>query len=105
MGNKSLSGLHELLKSIPGPKFVEMKRIKEYLWCCGAGGGLKSYDNTLATSIALDRHLEAKEVNASVITSACPFCKRNLNDAALIAGKNVCEVVDIVELLKTAANI
>jgi len=79
-----------------------MKRIKEYSWCCGAGG-LKSYDNALATSIAVDGHVEAKEVNADVIVSACPFCKRNLSDAASAAGKNACEVVDIVELLKNEA--
>lgn len=92
-----------LLKRIPGMKFVEMKRIKEYSWCCGAGGGLKSYDNELAISIAVDRHVEAREVNASVIVSACPFCKINLNDAASVAGKSACEVVDTVELLKAAA--
>jgi len=94
-----------LLKRIPGLKFVEMKRIKEYSWCCGAGGGLKSYDNALATSMAVDRHVEAKEVNADVIVSACPFCKRNLSDAASAASKNACEVVDIVELLKNAASL
>jgi hypothetical protein len=28
----------EVLGSLPGTKLVEMDRIKEYAWCCGAGG-------------------------------------------------------------------
>jgi Fe-S oxidoreductase len=30
----------DVLKSIPGIKLTEMTRIKEYAWCCGAGGGV-----------------------------------------------------------------
>ena len=30
----------DILKSIPGVKLTEMTRIKEYSWCCGAGGGV-----------------------------------------------------------------
>lgn len=28
-----------LIQSVPGVELVEMERIREYSWCCGAGGG------------------------------------------------------------------
>jgi Fe-S oxidoreductase len=31
----------ELLRSVPGVELVEMERIREYSWCCGAGGGVR----------------------------------------------------------------
>ncbi|MFX1461326.1 MAG: (Fe-S)-binding protein, partial [Promethearchaeota archaeon] len=31
-----------ILKKIPGLKLVEMERIREYAYCCGAGAGVKS---------------------------------------------------------------
>lgn len=41
---KAIMGVYEppreILRSIPGIELVEMYRIKEYAWCCGAGGGV-----------------------------------------------------------------
>ena len=42
---KGTNGVYEpprdVIKSIPGVELIEMERIKEYAWCCGAGGGGK----------------------------------------------------------------
>ncbi|MCJ7605824.1 MAG: (Fe-S)-binding protein [Dehalococcoidales bacterium] len=37
----------DVLKSIPGVKLTEMTRIKEYAWCCGAGGGVTDSNPSL----------------------------------------------------------
>ncbi|MHA1266282.1 MAG: (Fe-S)-binding protein [Candidatus Helarchaeota archaeon] len=92
----------ELLKKIPGIELVEMKRIKENAWCCGAGGGVKSAFPELAVEIGQDRILEAEEVGVTSIVSACPFCDNNLRDAVNALGKNEFEIIDILDLLVSA---
>ena len=83
-----------VLKEIADVK--EMKRKREQAWCCGAGGGVKSAYDDFALWSAGERIKEAKEVGAEAIVSACPFCKRNLSEAA---EKEGVEVYDIVELV------
>lgn len=92
----------ELIKKIPGVELVEMKRIKQNAWCCGAGGGMKSAFPEMAVEIAKDRILEAEEVGVKTIVTACPFCENNLRDAAKQLGKSDFEVIDILELMVDA---
>jgi Fe-S oxidoreductase len=91
----------DVLKSIPGMELVEMYRIKEYAWCCGAGGGVIDAYPDFATWTATERLKEAVSVGAEAIVSACPWCKRNFLDAARLSG-NPIEVYDIVELVDKA---
>ncbi|NQE45739.1 CoB--CoM heterodisulfide reductase iron-sulfur subunit D [ANME-1 cluster archaeon GoMg2] len=74
----------------------EMKREKEQAWCCGSGGGVKSAFDDFALWSATERLKEAKEAGAEALVSACPFCKRNLKEAA---EKEELEVYDVVELV------
>src|SRR4030043_1204617 len=67
----------DILKSIPGLKLVEMYRIKEYAWCCGAGGGVKEAYPEFSNWTATERILEAKSTGAGAIVSACSWCERN----------------------------
>jgi len=92
----------ELLKKIPGIEFVELKRIRENAWCCGAGGGVKSAFPELATKIAEGRILEAEELELATIVTACPFCVNNLKDGAKSLGKNEIEILDILDLVAMA---
>lgn len=92
----------ELLKRITGIELIEMKRIRENAWCCGAGGGVKSAFPELAVDIAKDRILEAESVGVKIIVTACPFCVNNLRDGAKALGKTDFEVIDILDLITEA---
>ena len=87
-----------IIKAIPGIELVEMGRIKENAWCCGAGGGVKSGFKDWAVEISSERIKEAEKTGCTILLSACPFCKTNLIDAIKAAGSNV-KFMDIVELL------
>ena len=58
---------------------VEMENNKEKARCCGSGGGVKSAYGDLSNSIAGLRIEEAKETDANLLVTACPFCKLNLS--------------------------
>jgi len=91
----------DILKSIPGLRLIEMERIREYAWCCGAGGGVSDTDRDFAIWTALERIEEAKATGAEAIVTACPWCKRNFKDAIRESGDRL-EIYDIVELLEQA---
>ena len=91
----------DILKSIPGLKLVEMYRIKEYAWCCGAGGGVIDAHSDFAVWTGTERLKEAQAVEAEAIVSACGWCQRNFRDAAAESGIDM-PVYDIIELVQKA---
>ncbi len=92
-----------ILTQMPGLEFIEMTRIKENAWCCGAGGGVKSAFPDLATQIAKGRIQEALELGVDGIITACPFCLRNLQDAAKdLNPTQPLEVIDLLDLVTSA---
>jgi Fe-S oxidoreductase len=88
----------DILKSIPGIKLVEMERIKEYAWCCGAGGGVRESNPDFARWTASERIREAKETGAEAIATCCPGCENSFNEAIKESGNRL-KVYDVVELL------
>jgi Fe-S oxidoreductase len=91
----------DLLKSIRGVRLIEMERIKENTWCCGAGGGVKQAFPDFAQWTALERLEEAKTTGAEAIITACPFCKENLEDAIKVKQEKM-KVYDIAEIILQA---
>lgn len=89
------------MEKIPGLQLVEMIRVRENAWCCGAGGGVKDAFKDFALWTADKRLEEAKETGAEAIVSACPYCKDNFLDAAK-ANKTKIDVYDISELILQA---
>ena len=91
----------DVLKSIPGLKLVEMDRIKEYAWCCGAGGGVPATNPEFSLWTATERIGEAEETGAAAIATACPWCIGNFNKAIREKGSSL-KVHDVIELLDKA---
>ena len=96
-----VNGVYEpprnILKSIPGIELVEMERIREHSWCCGAGGGVIDAYPDFALSTAKERIEEAKSTGAEAMATACPWCIRNFRDAVEKYGYNF-PVYDVIDL-------
>ncbi len=91
-----------LLGAIPGLRFVEMHRIREYAYCCGGGGGVPQAHPNVARSAATQRLQEALDVGANTLATACQHCRQNLTrwkDGTSLP------VVDLVDLVYTAAGL
>jgi len=91
----------DVLKGIPGIKLMEMTRIKEYSWCCGAGGGVNESNPGFAKWTAQERIEEAGSTGAEAIVTACPWCEKTFNEAIKESGSSL-KVYDIVELIEKA---
>jgi Fe-S oxidoreductase len=92
----------DVLRNIPGIKLTEMTRIKEYAWCCGAGGGVNESNPEFAKWTAQERIEEAVSTGAQALVTACPWCEKNFGEAIKESGGNL-EVYDIVELVEESA--
>jgi Fe-S oxidoreductase len=89
----------DVLKSIPGIKLTEMTRIKEYAWCCGAGGGVSESNPEFAQWTARERIEEAESTGAEAMVTACPWCEKTFTEAIKATGSHL-KVYDIVELVE-----
>jgi Fe-S oxidoreductase len=87
-----------ILNAIPGLTVVEMPRIRENAFCCGAGRGTKEAFPELARFSANQRLEEVREVGAEALVSACPFCKNNFSQTAK-ANNEELQVMDITEVI------
>jgi Fe-S oxidoreductase len=87
-----------ILNSIPGIKLVEMERIREYSWCCGAGGGCSDTYPEFSSWTAGERISEANSTGAKALVTACPWCESNFKNAVDEKGNKI-QVFDIIELV------
>jgi heterodisulfide reductase subunit D len=94
----SFEAPRDCVTSIPGLKFTDMVRNRALQRCCGAGGGVKAGIPDLALDCAKARVKDAEEIQAQVMASTCPFCRRNIMDGRNDAKSGI-KVLDIVELM------
>ena len=91
----------EIIAAIPGLRLVEMERIRENSWCCGAGGGCSVSNPEYAGAVASERVTEAQATGADAIVTACPWCEKNLSVESSENGTYM-EVIDIIDLVAKA---
>ena len=105
--NSIFDAPRNIIKAIPGVKFIDFDRSREKSLCCEGGGGRMFVEasDTSKVRLAVVRVKDAVEMGVNVVATACPFCLLNLDDAVKTAG---CEcsiqIKDIAELLSEAIN-
>jgi heterodisulfide reductase subunit D len=93
----------EILRALPGVRFVEMERVREESACCGGGGNLEMIDAPLAAEIARSRIEEARRTGADTIVTACQQCVRAMM-TFVRRNKVDIRVADIAELVRMFIN-
>jgi len=87
-----------ILGAIPGVSLLEMQRIREFSFCCAAGGGVRAAYPELARFGARERLEEARATGAEALVTCCPFCELNFLEA-LEEGGGGMRVMDLTELV------
>lgn len=93
-----------VLRSVPSLDLAEMSLNRSRSRCCGAGGGLWSYNNFVAANCATERLVkDVAPLGASALVTACPTCHINFRNA--VARKSLgIKVYDLVEILELATS-
>ncbi|MDJ0667788.1 MAG: (Fe-S)-binding protein [Desulfobacterales bacterium] len=91
----------DIIKSIPGIRFVELSNHRENCSCCGGGGNLEMIDASLSANIAGNKMKEVQATGAQAVVTACQQCVRTMTTYAK-RNKVPVEVMDIVQLINKA---
>jgi heterodisulfide reductase subunit D len=91
----------DVIRSIPGLKFVELPRNRENCQCCGGGGNLEMMDATLSGDIAKSKVEEALSTGAQAIVTSCQQCVRTMT-TYVRRNKIPLKVMDITQLIHRA---
>jgi len=92
-----------VLKAVPNLDLVEMPFIRNQSRCCGAGGGLWSYNNSVATNSAVERLVkDVTPLRVSALVTACPTCHINLRNASVRKSLGI-KVYDVMEIVDSSA--
>lgn len=98
--NGEFTAPRTVVDSLPGMKRVEMPRSREKSFCCGGGGGQMWLESRGQQRVENVRLSEARQTGASLVATACPFCKVMLETASVTAGQqDQVKIKDISELL------
>ncbi len=90
----------QILNSIPGLEFIEMRDNHEYSLCCGGCAGRLWMETKKGERMSELRLEQMFEVGAGTLAISCPYCMANFNDGVLSLGKeDSVEVKDISELV------
>jgi len=93
----------EVLKKIPGLKFLEMADTLENSLCCGGGGGRIWMETIKGERFSDLRVDQAVRTGAEVLATSCPYCITHFEESRLTLESGVSfEIMDIAEIIKKA---
>jgi heterodisulfide reductase subunit D len=100
-----VSGVYEpprqVLKAIPGLRFVELPSNRQLATCCGGGGNLEMVDPELSGKVADMKIEEILQTGADMVVSSCQQCLRTIATRARRRNVNLV-VKDLTDLVAEA---
>jgi heterodisulfide reductase subunit D len=100
-GARVFEAPREVIRSVPGVKFVELPRNREHCQCCGGGGNLEMMDPKLSSEIAKRKIEEILSTGAQAVVTSCQQCVRTMT-TYVKRNKVALEVMDITQLVHRA---
>jgi heterodisulfide reductase subunit D len=100
-GSGEYDAPRDIIRSIPGIRFVELTNNRENCKCCGGGGNLEMIDSGLTADIAKAKIDEVLHTGAEAVVTACQQCVRAMATYTR-RNKISLEVMDIVQLIQKA---
>jgi len=89
----------KVLEAVPGVRLTEMSRNKKGSFCCGAGGGRFWTRSEKENPISINRVKEALATEASMVITACPYCRTIFEEKIERQEPGDMAVLDIAEFL------
>ena len=90
----------DVLKAVPDLRLVEMPLSRKRARCCGAGGGLWSFNYPVSVNSAYVRLADdVVPLGVNTLTTACPTCNVNLRHASAKKGLGI-KIYDVMEIIE-----
>ena len=100
-GSRVFDEPREIIRSIPGVRFVELPNTRENCRCCGGGGNLEMVDASLSAEISKRKIAEIMETGAEAVVTSCQQCVRTMT-TYVRRNKVDLKVLDITQLVQKA---
>jgi Fe-S oxidoreductase len=89
----------ELIHTATGSEPIEMERVLQKSFCCGAGGGRMWMEESPEHRLNLNRVREALAKTPDTIAVSCPYCMTMFEDGLKDEKATKVQVADIAEIL------
>ncbi|MBW1819803.1 MAG: (Fe-S)-binding protein [Deltaproteobacteria bacterium] len=100
-GARVFDAPREVIRAIPGVKFVELPQNRENCQCCGGGGNLEMIDAGLSAEIARRKIDQVLSTGADAVITSCQQCVRTMT-TFVKRNKVPLDVLDITQLVRKA---
>jgi len=88
-----------VLNAIPDLNLVEYPLSREHTTCCGAGGGLWTYNEELADHVSYQKLMETVPAHLDGVITGCPTCLLSMRNTARVhrPGLKLFDLVEVVD--------